>query len=51
MLLEFENYFCYFVMWVFGGMLVEEYCLFFSQWWREKWKDYVMFFGDEEVGD
>lgn len=38
-------------MWAFGGTLVEEHRPFFSQWWREKWKDYVMLPGDEEVGD
>ena len=51
MLPELENYFCYSAMWAFGGTLVEEHRSFFSQWWREKWKDYVMLPGDEEVGD
>ncbi|XP_066025345.1 uncharacterized protein [Pocillopora verrucosa] len=49
MLPELENYFCYSAMWAFGGTLVEEHRPFFSQWWREKWKDYVMLPGDEEV--
>ncbi|XP_020627063.1 dynein beta chain, flagellar outer arm-like isoform X2 [Orbicella faveolata] len=46
---EFENYFCYSAMWAFGGTLVAEHRLCFSQWWREQWNDYVMLPGDEEV--
>ena len=46
---EFENYFCYSAMWAFGGTLVEEHRPYFSQWWRDKWNDYVMLPGDEEV--
>ena len=46
---EFENYFCYAAMWAFGGTLVEEHRPYFSQWWKEKWNDFVLLPGDEEV--
>lgn len=46
---EFENYFCYAALWAFGGTLVEEHRPYFSQWWKEKWANYVMLPGDDEV--
>ena len=49
MLSEFENYFCYAAMWAFGGTLVPEHRLHFSQWWRHQWREYVVLPGDEEV--
>ena len=48
---EFENYFCYAAMWAFGGTLVAEHRPYFSQWWNEQWKDYIMLPGDEEVNN